>query len=69
MTTQVLVNIGEMAGKVWNALNNNGDKPVSLTAVAKDAGLKKEEAAMGIGWLAKEGQINFDDKGKLSLAK
>ena len=69
MTTAQMMNVGEYAGKVWNGLNANGDKPVTLTALAKNAGLKKEEAAFGIGWLAKEGQINFDEKGKISLIK
>ncbi len=69
MTTAQMMNIGEFAGKVWNSLNDNGNKPVTLTALAKNTELKKEEAALGIGWLAKEGQISFDEKGKISLNK
>jgi len=69
MTTAQMMNVGEIAGKIWHNLNDNGDKPVSLTTLAKNAGLKKEDAAFGVGWLAKEGQINFDEKGKISLIK
>lgn len=68
MTTAQMVNVGEYAGKVWNSLNQES-KSVTLTALTKNTELKKEEAAMGLGWLAKEGQIKFDEKGKISLNK
>ncbi len=65
-------NIGELAGLIWHYLNNNGEKPASLTKVAKGVDLKKDDVALGVGWLAKEGQINFEEKGstlKVSLVK
>lgn len=61
-------NVGEFAGQIWHNLNSNGDKPVSLTALAKETGLSKDAVALGIGWLSKEGQIAFADGKTLKVS-
>ena len=64
--------IGIISGEIWNYLDSNKNKPASLTTIAKNINRKKEEAAYGVGWLAKEGKINFEEKGstvKISLLK
>lgn len=53
-------NIGNWAGQVWNALND-ANKPLSTKDLRKVAKLKVNEMHCGIGWLAKEGKLNFDE--------
>ena len=53
--------IGEMAGKVWNELNKNGN-----TTLAKLKTNLKADAFIlnaSIGWLAREEKIVFTKKG------
>jgi len=45
---------GGNAGKVWEALDGGAG---TLTQIQKKTGLTTKEAAMGLGWLAKEGKI------------
>lgn len=51
--------IGEIAGKIWSYFSSTENKPVSYTSLAKNTELKKEDVMLGVGWLAKEGKINF----------
>ena len=65
-------NVGEIAGQIWESLSNNGNKPVSLTTLAKNIDRKKEEVALGVGWLAREGKLNIEESGvtlKVALVK
>lgn len=48
--------IGENAGLIWNALQNGA---LTLKAVKKATKLKNEELYMALGWLAREGKLNF----------
>lgn len=48
--------IGENAGIVWRALNNN---KCSWEELVKATGLNPLELAAAIGWLAREGKIRF----------
>lgn len=62
--------IGDIAGKVWAYLNENGE--TSLTSLKKNLELKPDEAGYSLGWLAREGKIRFQKKGtsiKVSLIK
>ena len=55
--------IGMTAGKVYQFLSTNG--PASRTQIkkgVKDA--KGEFIDMAIGWLAREGKLNFEQKDK-----
>lgn len=51
-------NIGNWAGLVWNALND-AKKPLSTKDLRKAAKLKVNEMHCALGWLAKEGKLNF----------
>lgn len=54
-------NIGMTAGQIWNYLNSNGER--TLTQMTKDLDLNSNFAQMGIGWLAKEGKLEFSRSG------
>ena len=51
-------NIGTWAGLVWNALND-AKKGLSLKDLRKATKLKVNEMHCALGWLAKEGKLNF----------
>ena len=51
--------IGEAAGKVWTYLNDTGEVPVPT--LLKQVGLPRDMAHRAIGWLAREGKLQFDN--------
>ena len=51
-------NIGNWAGLVWNALND-AQKALSLKDLRKVSKLKVNEMHCALGWLAKEGKLDF----------
>jgi hypothetical protein len=55
--------IGEVAGKVWHYLNENGE--ASVNKLSTDAGLNKNDIHRAIGWLAKEGKIKIESNGRV----
>jgi len=64
--------IGEIAGKIWEHLNSNGNESVSITTLAKKIDCKKDEVMLGAGWLAREGKLNLETNKttvKVSLIK
>jgi len=50
--------IGAAAGKIWEYLEENG--ATSVSKVTKETGISKNDAQRAIGWLAKEGKLNFE---------
>ena len=54
--------IGDAAGKVWEYLDKNG--PSSVTKVATETGLNKNEIQRAIGWLSKEDKLDLEIKGR-----
>lgn len=54
--------IGEVAGEVWNFLDSEGEASVSAIVDSLDASRSKTQ--MAIGWLAKEGKLDFEEKGR-----
>jgi len=50
--------IGDAAGKVWTYLNDNGE--VATSALVRKVGLSRDEAHRALGWLAREGKLQFD---------
>ena len=56
--------IGEMAGNVWNALNQKGSQTVAKLKTALKADPFILDAA--IGWLAREGKVEVS-KAKSSI--
>jgi len=55
----MIAKIGENAGRVWGALQNGA---LDLKALKKATKLKNDELAFALGWLAREGKVNFDEK-------
>lgn len=54
--------IGEMAGAVWQVLTANG--PKSLAALKTSVDAPPELILAAIGWLAREGKLDFDTSGR-----
>jgi len=57
--------IGEVAGKVWDELKEKGEESTSAVADALDE--PQTKVNMAIGWLAKEGKLDFDTEGRGNL--
>lgn len=53
--------IGCWAGKIWNALNEAD--VLGIKQIKKITKLKEKEIAYGLGWLAREGKISFEESG------
>jgi hypothetical protein len=51
-------NIGTWAGLVWNALND-AKKGLATKELRKATKLKVNEMHCALGWLAKEGKLDF----------
>ena len=49
--------IGANAGKIWNALQAGA---LSSKALKKATKLKEAELNLALGWLAREGKLNFE---------
>lgn len=54
--------IGDAAGKVWSYLSENGQ--ASATKLAEGIGLDRNDVQRAIGWLAREGKVSVERKGK-----
>ncbi|HEY3965467.1 MAG TPA: winged helix-turn-helix domain-containing protein [Planctomycetaceae bacterium] len=52
-------NIGAAAGLIWHYLDVNG--PVTLTRLAKEIDAPRDHVMQGVGWLAREGKIRFEE--------
>jgi len=58
--------IGLNAGKIWNALNDNGEHPVKN--LIKKLKMSSPDFYMAIGWLAREGKIfHFEKDGIMTI--
>jgi hypothetical protein len=54
-----LESIGKAAGVVWSFLRENSSEGVSFAELKKIKGVKADEALLGVGWLAREGKLQF----------
>lgn len=54
--------IGELAGRVWQYLDENGES--SVNKIITETGLGKNEVQRAIGWLAREGKLSILTKGR-----
>lgn len=54
--------IGINAGKLWTLLRHEGGK--SPYAIGKTLGLKTPDVDRAIGWLAREGKLQFQTDGR-----
>lgn len=51
--------IGELAGVVWHALDNDG--PKSLSKLAQEIDAPRDRVMQAVGWLAREGKIELQE--------
>ena len=54
--------IGELAGDIWSYLEVEGKSSVSSVCRSVDA--PRSKVNMAIGWLAREGKLEFSDLGR-----
>lgn len=54
--------IGEIAGEVYDVLEDKGKSSLSALSDAVDA--PRSRVNMAIGWLAREDNLEFDDEGR-----
>lgn len=52
--------IGEVAGDVWDFLEDSGE--TSVSAVTKNVEAPGTKVYMAIGWLAREGKLEFVER-------
>lgn len=52
--------VGTHAGKVWHALNEA--KEMTMQELSEMIGLSVEDAAMAVGWLARENKISINSE-------
>jgi len=55
--------IGQAAGQIWHMLSTTPGK-VNIADVAKQTKLTTQLAYQGLGWLAREGKIGYEQKGR-----
>ncbi len=54
--------IGEIAGEVYDVLEDDGKS--SLSALSDSVEAPRSRVNMAIGWLAREDNLEFDDEGR-----
>ncbi|MFB6241291.1 MAG: winged helix-turn-helix domain-containing protein [Candidatus Nanosalina sp.] len=54
--------VGEIAGYIWNHLENEGE--CSLTAINEAVDEPRSRVNMAIGWLTREGKLEFNNEGR-----
>lgn len=54
--------IGETAGRVWDYLHAN--EKATLASVEKAAKAPRSTVHMAVGWLAREGKLQFHEEGR-----
>jgi Mn-dependent DtxR family transcriptional regulator len=54
--------IGQTAGQIWDALNQNSE--MAVTKLPKTLNQKEPVVYQALGWLARENKINYRTKGK-----
>jgi len=55
--------IGKAAGQIWQMLSKTAN-PVNITDVPKKTKLTTQLAYQGMGWLAREGKLEYTQKGR-----
>ena len=56
----MLENIGNVAGAIWHYLEINSE--ASVTKLTREIGENERTVLMGVGWLAREGKIDFEKR-------
>ena len=55
--------IGSAAGQIWKMLASS-KTPVNITDIPKKTKLSSQIAYQGLGWLAREGKVGYQQKGR-----
>lgn len=63
----IAAKIGENAGKVWSALNSKSW--VTIAQVIRETKLTRREIDTAMGWLAREGKLNFERDNRNRVVK
>lgn len=56
----MLDNIGNVAGAIWRYLEINNE--ASVTKLTREIGENQRTVLMGVGWLAREGKLDFEQR-------
>ena len=56
----MLDNIGNVAGAIWHYLEENSE--ATVTKLTRELGETERTVLMGIGWLAREGKLDFEKR-------
>ena len=56
----MLENIGSVAGAIWHYLEENSE--ATITKLTRELGETERTILMGIGWLAREGKLDFEKR-------
>ena len=51
--------IGSAAGQIWHFLEQSGNQGVSVNRLCEELTLSKKVVLTALGWLAREGKIDF----------
>ena len=54
----MLESIGSIAGAIWHYLKDNNE--ATVTKLTREIGENERTVLMGVGWLAREGKIDFE---------
>ena len=57
--------IGDLAGEVWNTLDQNG--PLALTKLIKEMDAPRDTVMQAVGWLAREDKIEIEEEGRTRI--
>jgi NDP-sugar pyrophosphorylase family protein len=61
--------IGKAAGLIWKYLSAHGSRLSTLTELQKIKGIGANDAAAAVGWLAREGKLEFKQEGRVTKVK
>ena len=56
----MLKNIGSVAGTIWHYLEDNNE--ATVTKLTREIGENERTILMGVGWLAREGKLDFEQR-------
>ena len=63
--TSDVQSLGYVSGLVWTYLNESG--AVTLSKLAKEIEAPRDLVMQGVGWLAREGKIKFEETPRARL--
>ena len=56
----MLESIGSVAGAIWHYLEDNNE--ATVTKLTREIGKNERTVLMGVGWLAREGKLDFEQR-------